>query len=322
MSHQESHPHAAPPKPATPSEPVSSSTTQDVPAPSEASTWAWCGGGLLLVAGCALLLSRLRGKRARSSRRYELSTRDGARRASDRRPAATPTPGRRSPSAADHTQAPKHLAPAAGRPTLSPPTDGNLSTRASLPQSAVIAELASAVDELRAQLRDLQRRYDELERQLRDSIARREQPRIAEVSVTPAAAMIEPRSTEDQLLQIWNEVDWEHGTPSLSPAEQLLGREGYDLVEGIAGIYALAVPRCPDDALPVLALPLLGKANTLYDGLLFHRPQAGDSELVKAAAKLQFRDSAGARTLSLERLKAGHEKLSQVFAVVELGRIE
>jgi hypothetical protein len=130
-------------------------------------------------------------------------------------------------------------------------------------------------------------------------------------------------SLEGRMLQMWNDVDWEHGAPSLSAVEQMLRDERYDLVEGIVGTYALAVPHRGDDArAPVYVLPFLGKANSHYDDSLFDRPQHGDSARVSAAAKVQFVDRGGARAASLERLKAGNERLTQVFTVVEPGRIE
>jgi hypothetical protein len=181
-------------------------------------------------------------------------------------------------------------------------------------------------------VRELQRRLDVLDR---PPGARFEPsaPRLAAASAPVAADdtpsdqatlhRVDHGSLEGRLLRLWNEVDWEHGAPSLSPIHQLLQDESYELVEGIVGIYALAVPlRAADASCPVFVLPILGKANALYDGSLFSRPQDGDSELVKGAAKLRFVGPAGARTVSLERLKAGHEKLSQVFTVVEPGRIE
>jgi hypothetical protein len=124
-------------------------------------------------------------------------------------------------------------------------------------------------------------------------------------------------------LQIWNDLDWDQGKPPLSKIERLLRGEGYDLVEGIVGTYALAVPcRSGDDARStVYVLPFLGKANALYDDSLFERPAQGDSARVRAVAKVRFAER-GASRASLERLKAGNEKLSQVFTVIEPGRIE
>jgi hypothetical protein len=138
---------------------------------------------------------------------------------------------------------------------------------------------------------------------------------------TPSA---DHESLEDRLLQKWNDVDWDQGTPSLSQIEQLLQDESYDLVEGIVGAYALAVPhRAADDwRTPIYILPLLRKANTHYDVALFVRPEQGDSAWLRAPAKVQFAEHGGSRTALLERLKAGNERLTQVFKVIEQGRIE
>jgi hypothetical protein len=149
---------------------------------------------------------------------------------------------------------------------------------------------------------------------------------VAEAARGPSpdeAAPPAPHTLEGRLLQIWNDFNWEQGKPSLSVIERVLRDESYDLVENIVGTYALAVPvRSGDDPhTPVYVLPFLGKANALYDDSLFERPQTGDSSRVRAAAKVRFAERGVARA-SLERLKAGNEKLSQVFTVLQPGRIE
>jgi hypothetical protein len=132
-----------------------------------------------------------------------------------------------------------------------------------------------------------------------------------------------PQTLENRMLQIWNGINWDQARPSLSVIETVLQCERYELIEGILGTYALAVPaRSGDDArAPVYVLPILGKANKMYDGWLFERPLEGDSATLRRAAKVRFSEGGTARS-ALERLKAGNEKLNQVFTVIQPGRIE
>jgi hypothetical protein len=312
-------------------------------------TVVWVVGFVVLAALVSMWFARGRDRR---DDRYELPPRPrrrGSKPSSHEAPAALHGSGtsslasERGRSTSNQPEADRSPAP---RQLVSPGPDERAGAerpghgaRSTVAAAAYVP--AAELDEIRRQLGDLKyahetdarqilERLDDLQRLVamvrwqateRAPSGDREAPPHPARDSVPTAGL---DSLEGRLLQVWNDVDWEHGAPSLSQIQRLLRDESYDLVEGIVGTYALAVPqRSGDDARsPVYILPFLGIANKHYDGSLFDRPQHGDSARLSAAAKVQFVERAETRWASLERLKAGAEKLSQVFTVVEPGRIE